>query len=115
MWLLPLHGRKRLNGGRLSLTVVGRSSVYSAEACDLTIGQRTAQTAATAATTLEKVHESQVAPNPRHTRRPSYLHRKIVTLSAHLEPMHSPLFETVGLLTERGIALVRKCQPTSGP
>ena len=53
---MPLHGGKRLNGGRLSLTVVGRSSAYSAEVCDQTIGQRTAQTAATAATTLGKVH-----------------------------------------------------------
>ena len=32
-----------------------------------------------------------------------------------LSPMHSPLFETVGLLTEMGIALGRQCHPTSGP
>ena len=32
-----------------------------------------------------------------------------------LSPMHPPLFETVGLLKEMGIALGRQCHPTSGP
>ena len=115
MWLMPLHGRKRLNGGRLSLTVVGMSSAYSAEVCDQTIGQRTAQSRSYSRdNSREDALVAGGAEPTTHTTTHSFTEK-----SSPCRPILSRCirgyFETVELLTEMGIALVRQCKPTSGP